>query len=762
MADTYSISSASCDLRPSNDETPRGHSDLTPEDVPSLATTLEAFKIEGSEAVESTAIKQLMEVVESGSECDVQTLYEGPREDCYCCKNWVEKYPGNLQDSLEQANESNKKAFVVRMAKNHQDGPPLMLDSVIVQSQVIKDLLAEVFHGYGGLTTKRNRLVFRSPFHAFYYRWKRFTEVMDRQNEKGNDVTPFAQLFYNIIELELRDTMAEISNLKSAGVITYEHLWALFEPGSRLFSSSDGHNRFYLLENCEFIRDPDDPCLALDLKSVDWDGSKFGYSSTTMDISAFSGVKQITDLEIFPAEFHPSRNEVEQEVLIRGKKFCSLNGFHYKAYSGLITYYDGPNKVERNVDGRMVVDASSFFYMKPKESLSLSPLDGFKPKLKVTDDPRCQMPRLPHPQGQLQYPPHSVPPRVRPRPNTNPSSGTGPYIGGPPIVQPNQPNWNASRPVYGGYPPQPVRVGFPQWYLNNNSREKSERRLTNEQLLLCNSRVRGFSLKSKDMAVFDVDPIQDISWNDSAFPNLMLPAGYRDLVLKFVDRQTADNRKFDDFIEGKGLGLTMLLVGNPGTGKTLTAEAIADKVRRPLYVLSASELGQEASTVESRLQSALDFTRRWEAVLLLDECDVFLEKRSTNNLTHNEILSVFLRMIEYYPGILFLTSNRPEAIDPAFQSRVHLTLRYPDLDARARKHIWKQFVTTSSVESSLTEEQITRLAMLPLNGRQIKNIVKISLLLVEGENAKLTTEHIQTVLRATNEIDYGKFEHGIY
>lgn len=167
--------------------------------------------------------------------------------------------------------------------------------------------------------------------------------------------------------------------------------------------------------------------------------------------------------------------------------------------------------------------------------------------------------------------------------------------------------------------------------------------LTDEQLLLCNSRVRGFSLKAKVMATFDVDPIKEIAWNDSAFPNLVLPAGYRDLVLTFVDRQTTSIRKFDDFIEGKGLGLTMLLVGNPGTGKTLTAEAIADKVRRPLYVLSASELGSKASTVENRLQSALDFTRRWEAVLLLDECDVFLEKRSTNSLTHNEIVSVFLR-----------------------------------------------------------------------------------------------------------------------
>ena len=85
----------------------------------------------------------------------------------------------------------------------------------------------------------------------------------------------------------------------------------------------------------------------------------------------------------------------------------------------------------------------------------------------------------------------------------------------------------------------------------------------------------------------------------------------------------------------------MLLVGAPGTGKTLTGEAIADKVRQPLYMLSAAELGQEADQVEDKLHSVLRLTNKWKAVLLLDECDVFLEKRSQNNLNHNEV--VFLR-----------------------------------------------------------------------------------------------------------------------
>lgn len=202
--------------------------------------------------------------------------------------------------------------------------------------------------------------------------------------------------------------------------------------------------------------------------------------------------------------------------------------------------------------------------------------------------------------------------------------------------------------------------------------------LTPSQLLLCAPTVRGYSLKLQQWGHFDVDDISPITFNDDAFPNLMLPPMYKDLILSFVeahpssatpsraggerssasDQQPLDDdddndddittTKFDDLIEGKGLGVILLLVGNPGTGKTLTAEAVADKVRRPLYVLSAGELGQKVADVERRLRNALELAERWDAVLLFDECDVFLQERSVGaggmwDLARNEVVAVFLR-----------------------------------------------------------------------------------------------------------------------
>lgn len=170
--------------------------------------------------------------------------------------------------------------------------------------------------------------------------------------------------------------------------------------------------------------------------------------------------------------------------------------------------------------------------------------------------------------------------------------------------------------------------------------------LTDEQLMLCNIRVKGYALMLKRWGMFDVDGISDIIWNEEAFERLILPRGFKNLILSFVEGQTSSDYTFDDIIEGKGLGIIMLLIGTPGTGKTLTAEAVAEKVQRPLYVLSAGELGQNASGVESQLTNILEMTERWGAILLFDECDVFLQERSMSNMVHNEIVAVFLRWVD--------------------------------------------------------------------------------------------------------------------
>jgi ATPase family associated with various cellular activities (AAA) len=291
---------------------------------------------------------------------------------------------------------------------------------------------------------------------------------------------------------------------------------------------------------------------------------------------------------------------------------------------------------------------------------------------------------------------------------------------------------------------------------DNSSDTKGYKRipLTDAQLIQCTPLVRGYALKSKHWLSFFVDAITPISFNSSAFSNLVLPADQKELILAFAMSQVKYKDSFDDVISGKGKGIIMLLSGGPGIGKTLTAESVAETMQVPLYMLSAGDLGIRSYEVEANLNNILEMVAKWNAVLLLDECDVFLEARSKHDLERNKIVSIFLRTLEYYEGILFLTTNRVNDMDPAFQSRIHISMEYPGLDQEARRQVWRNFLDRG-IENELSDRELELLSQVDINGRQIKNVLKTGQLLARHKGVKLRYEHLRTVLN----VERQKSEH---
>lgn len=276
--------------------------------------------------------------------------------------------------------------------------------------------------------------------------------------------------------------------------------------------------------------------------------------------------------------------------------------------------------------------------------------------------------------------------------------------------------------------------------------------LTTEQKLICTPLLRGYSLKNKMWLNFFVNCVEDIVWQKDAFDRLVLPKNQKELILGFTESQRKNRDTFDDVIEGKGRGMIILLCGPPGVGKTLTSEAVAEEMKVPLYLMSAGDLGFDPRHVESKLQDILEMCSRWNAVLLLDEADVFLEQRSLHELERNKLVSIFLRVLEYYEGTMFLTTNRVETFDPAFQSRIHISLDYQELSVESRKTVWDNFLNSSTQEHVITKAQLTELARMNMNGRQIKNILKIARLLASRKEEKLNHEHILTTLDVTQHL----------
>jgi SpoVK/Ycf46/Vps4 family AAA+-type ATPase len=276
--------------------------------------------------------------------------------------------------------------------------------------------------------------------------------------------------------------------------------------------------------------------------------------------------------------------------------------------------------------------------------------------------------------------------------------------------------------------------------------------LTTEQKLICSPMLRGYSLKNKLWLNFFVNCVQDISWQKDAFDRLVLPKNQKELILGFTESQRKYRDTFDDVIEGKGRGMIILLCGPPGVGKTLTAESMAEEMKIPLYMMSAGDLGFDPRKVETKLQDILEMCSRWNAILLLDEADVFLEQRSLHELERNKLVSIFLRVLEYYEGTMFLTTNRVQTFDPAFQSRIHISLDYQQLSIESRKTVWKNFLDSAAQKHEISAPQLTQLARMDVNGRQIKNILKIARLLASRKDESLSYEHIVTTLDVTQHL----------
>ena len=175
--------------------------------------------------------------------------------------------------------------------------------------------------------------------------------------------------------------------------------------------------------------------------------------------------------------------------------------------------------------------------------------------------------------------------------------------------------------------------------------------LQENELIIANSVVRGFVFTHNRFLEMFVDNLKPIQWDEGCFDQVVLDAIPKQTIRALIETHTrrqhdAPNSGFDDIIQGKGKGLVMVLHGPPGVGKTLTAESVAELVHRPLYMVSAGDLGTDSASLETQLRHIMDITTTWGAVLLIDEADVFLERRSLHDMKRNAMVTVFLRVLE--------------------------------------------------------------------------------------------------------------------
>ncbi|KAI9693169.1 MAG: hypothetical protein M1822_005165 [Bathelium mastoideum] len=542
-----------------------------------------------------------------------------------------------------------------------------------------------------------------------------------------------------------------------AGNITFDLLWALFKPNTIAFTNTYGSTEDprcfkvdYANKESSFMRGE---WYCVEGRYLEYDGKSYGMGDFEVNVDSFKGPRKITSLLTYPLKYHKEPEELKKKLIERGKRFVAMDGMNYRFHKGLAFQKRKKTVAKVNINGRIMVDPAIFRRIMPNYQISQIQAKEDDDVFDMDDSDGDDCSSCCCCDDSDEEDDEVALTRTRSGADDKDKEERTKYK----VVMDKENNAVVVEvPVdENGAEIRNQKLEG----LEGSADGKAQRQFTEEELLIASPVVLGFAFSEKLWLEFSLGGVRDIEWDEHAFDALVMPPSHKRIVKALVESHKFHAAKtIDDVIQGKGKGLVSVLHGPPGTGKTLTAEGIAELLKCPLYMVSAGELGTDPARLEHELQKILDIAHSWGAVLLLDEADVFLERREIHDIHRNALVSVFLRLLEYFQGILFLTTNRVETFDDAIQSRVHVALRYMELDSKARKEVWRMFVekcrAVEGVDTvTFKESDFESLARKTMNGRQIKNVVRTAQALAVNEKEALSMDHIKKVLEVAESFD---------
>ncbi|KAF5537852.1 TOB3 (member of AAA-ATPase family) [Fusarium mexicanum] len=673
-----------------------------------------------------------------GADTTIQTLYEGKHSDPARNNwNWQNFPPKQVSKAIAKARD--RVAIKVYKIRDIQKGAisnryPLKYHQVDIQNPLLVSAIEPILKKENLHLDVHDIAVFKEPFRPLWFCQDEIRDLY-RSTKQDDPLKGYLQLLLRVLDEIFRDLKIKRRNLLDKDLIDFRTAWTLFPRDSTAYSYGMNSEFIAKVDGTEYDTNEGVMQLVLTAKVMAFNGEEFIWRKKSLTINEFAGNKPVRELRHYPFEMHPEKDAIEQRLVSRGRKVLDLQGLAYCSYNG-IALHPGESGVEKhNVEGRILVDVVGY----NKHHLAQGKRENKDPEIEVVDTSRRR--------------------RKQDLADAKPEG--------------KQPKTQQKR-------------------LNEEDQAKNRDELLQKpkELAFMTELIGGYALKNKLWVYFYVEDLEPIVWNDQAYSHLVFDEQQKDLVLSFVENHSLANgakTAMEDVIVGKGQGLIMLLSGPPGTGKTLMAEAIADRTHRPLFYLQAEDLGINAAALGANIKRVFEMATEWNAVILLDEADVFMAERNPNDIHRNELVSIFLRELEYYRGIIFLTTNLYHTIDTAFRSRVSLHLLFKSLTREARETVWRKFlkrlsdsdrttdvtdespatgsttprnagtdedtggeVTAAYEDKPLDDEDIKELSLWQLNGREIKTAVKMVRSWCDHKGYIMTLSRLENGIKVTS------------
>lgn len=196
-----------------------------------------------------------------------------------------------------------------------------------------------------------------------------------------------------------------------------------------------------------------------------------------------------------------------------------------------------------------------------------------------------------------------------------------------------------------------------------------------------------------------------------------------------------------------GKAVTALLVGEPGTGKTLCVDVLAGELGMPILEISIPDiLSKWIGETEQRLREVFAEARARQAILLFDEADSLLTSRvrveTSSDRYSNIQVNVLLQEIDRFEGILVLTTNLDRSMDEALRRRILFKITFPFPDATLRAALWERLMPPElPVAGRLDPAHLGR--SYELAGGHIRNVILRGAYAAMGRGTPLTLEDLE-------------------
>lgn len=239
-------------------------------------------------------------------------------------------------------------------------------------------------------------------------------------------------------------------------------------------------------------------------------------------------------------------------------------------------------------------------------------------------------------------------------------------------------------------------------------------------------------------------------WED-----LILPPEQKEVLKEAVDQIRYRQQVYEEWgfsrLRSYGTGLTLLLTGPPGTGKTMAAQVLAGALELELYKIQLpAVVSKYIGETEQNLKHIFQEGKKSQAILFFDEADVLFSKRTEVKDSHDKYSNMeaayMLQNMEEYTGVVILATNFPQNIDEAFKRRITLSIEFSLPDVQHRLMLWKQSAPEQlPLEADVDFEDLAE--RFELSGSNIKNIMVNAAFLGASDQESVGRRHIMRALR---------------